>query len=150
MRESNQYGNHTVYKLTIHLVWVTKYRYSVLSGEVQLRCRELIQQICDANDVRILKGVVSHDHVHIHVSRPPNLSESELMRRIKGRTGRKLLMEYPHLKKKYWGGHFWAIGFGAWSSGVVTQEMINEYIEHHNERPNYHDDEKFEIEKEEQ
>jgi len=147
--KNNRYTGHTVTQLTVHLVWVTKYRYGVLTGEVQERARELIQQICDANDVRIIKGVVSRDHVHIHVSRPPSLSESELMRRIKGRSGRKLLIEYPQLKKRYWGGHFWAIGFGAWSTGTITQEMINEYIEHHKERPNYHDDETFTLEKEE-
>lgn len=140
---NNRYAGHTVTQLSVHLVWVTKYRYTVLTGDIQLRTRELIQQICDAQDVRILKGVVSHDHVHIHVSRPPSLSESELVRRIKGRSGRKLLLEYPQLKKRYWGGHLWAIGFGAWSTGNLTQEMINEYLEHHRERPNHEDDETF-------
>ena len=91
----------------------------------------MIRQICDACDAKIIKGVVAKDHIHIHVSRPPSLSESELMRRIKGRTGRKLLMEYPELKRRYWGGHHWAIGFGAWSSGNITKEMINKYLEHH-------------------
>ena len=143
---TNRYATHSVYRLTVHIVWITKYRYPVLTGEVQLRTRDLIQQICDACDVRILKGVVSKDHVHIHVSRPPNLSESELVRKIKGRSGRKLLMEFPNLKKRYWGGHFWAIGYGAWSTGNVTQEMINEYLEHHKNRPNHEDNETFILE----
>ena len=139
-----RYSTHSVYELSVHLVWVTKYRYPVLKGEVQLRVRDLIKQICDANDVRILKGVVAKDHVHIHVSYPPSLSVSELMRRIKGRSGRKLLLEYPELKRRYWGGHFWAIGYGAWSTGNVTQAMVNEYIESHNEKPNGND--KFNLE----
>ena len=139
-----RYSTHSVYELSVHLVWVTKYRYPVLKDEVQLRVRDLIKQICDANDVRILKGVVAKDHVHIHVSYPPFLSISELMRRIKGRSGRKLLLEYPELKRRYWGGHFWAIGYGAWSTGNVTQAMVNEYIESHNEKPNGND--KFSLE----
>ena len=139
-----RYSTHSVYELSVHLVWVTKYRYPVLKGEVQLRVRDLIKQICDANDVRILKGVVAKDHVHIHVSYPPSLSVSELMRRIKGRSGRKLLLEYPELKRRYWGGHFWAIGYGAWSTGNVTKEMVNEYIESHSEKPNGND--KFNLE----
>ena len=49
-------SSHTVSRLTAHLVWITKYRYDVLKGDIQLRCRELIIQICDAEDVRILKG----------------------------------------------------------------------------------------------
>ena len=61
---------HSVHQLDVHLVWSTKYRYAVLKGEVQIRCRDLIRQICDSMDVRILKGVVSKDHVHLHVSYP--------------------------------------------------------------------------------
>jgi putative transposase len=53
-------GSHTVTRLTVHIVWVTKYRYHVLKGDIQKRCRELIIQICDAEDVKILKGVVSN------------------------------------------------------------------------------------------
>lgn len=34
---------------------------------MQKRCRELLIQVCDSEDVRILKGVVGKDHVHIHV-----------------------------------------------------------------------------------
>ena len=60
-------GNHTITRLTVHPVWVTKYRYQVLKGEVQKRCQELIMQICDAEDVRILQGGVSKDHVHMHI-----------------------------------------------------------------------------------
>ena len=136
----NRYATHTVHSLTVHIVWVTKYRYPILKGDIQLRTRELIQQVCNACDVKILKGVVSKDHVHIHISRPPKLSESELIRKIKGRTARKLLLEFPQLKKRYWGGHLWAIGFGAWTTGNITQELIDEYLEHHRQQPNRSDD----------
>lgn len=141
MARDSSYGVHTVTGLTVHLVFVTKYRYPVLTGDIQRRCRDLVRQVCDAEDVKILKGVISHDHVHIHVSKPPRLSESELMRKLKGRSGRKLLLEYPELKRRYWGGHFWAIGFGAWTTGNITKEMVNEYLKHHNEKPNQGDKE---------
>jgi putative transposase len=136
----NRYVTHTTNSMTAHFVWITKYRYKVLKSDIQLRTRELIQQICNANDVKILKGVVSADHVHIHVSYPPKLSASELMRKIKGRSGRKLLQEFPELKKRYWGGHIWGIGYGVWSTGNVTDEMIQEYLEHHRQQPNTDDD----------
>ena len=145
MARYNSFGNHTVTNLSTHLVWVTKYRYPVLTGDIQKRCRDLIKQVCDAEDVKILTGVVAKDHIHIHIARPPRLSESELVRKLKGRSGRKLLLEYPMLKKRYWGGHFWAIGFGAWSTGNITKEMIDNYIKHHNEHPN-EDDKNFILE----
>lgn len=78
MGRDQRRSSHTVSWLTVHLVWVTKYRYHVLQGDVQRRCRELIKQICDAEDVKILQGVVSKDHIHIHVEYPPSKSISEL------------------------------------------------------------------------
>ena len=54
-------GNHTISQMQVHIVWVTKYRYKVLKGEIQKRCRELIMQICDAEDIRILKGSLIWD-----------------------------------------------------------------------------------------
>ncbi len=129
--ENNRYSSHTVSRLTAHAVWVTKYRYPVLRGDIQQRCRELIIQICDAEDVRILKGVVSKDHVHMHIEYPPSKAISNLVKRFKGRTSRLLQQEFPTLQKQYWGRHFWAIGYGAWSTGNITEEMIQEYLEHH-------------------
>lgn len=127
----HRYSGHTVTRLTVHLVWVTKYRYKVLQGEIQSRCRELIIQICDTEDVRILKGVVSKDHVHMHIEYPPSQPISELMRKIKGRTSRILQKEYRELERRYWGKHFWGIGYGAWSTGNVTDKMVEEYLKHH-------------------
>lgn len=129
-------GSHSVHQLHLHLVWGTKYRYSVLNGEVQIRCRDLIRQTCDSLDVKILKGVVSKDHVHLHVSYPPSLSVSDLTRRLKGRSAKKLLEEFGELRRKYYGGHFWGIGYGAWSTGNITDEMIQSYLDHHKEGPN--------------
>ena len=129
-------GGHTVYEVKEHLVWVTKYRYHVLQGEIQKRCRDILRQVCDANDIRILKGVVSKDHVHMHLSYPSKLSISEMVKRLKGRSSRMLMNEFPALKKRYWGRHFWAIGYGAWSTGNVTDDMISDYLEHHRDGPN--------------
>jgi putative transposase len=46
---------------------------------------------------------------------------------MKGRSSRKLQIEFPDLKKRYWGRHFWVIGFGCWSTGNITDEMVNQY-----------------------
>ena len=105
-------------------------------GDIQKRCRELLIQICDAEDVRILKGVVSKDHIHMHVEYPPRISISGFVKSLKGRSSRRLQSEYPALKKRYWGRHFWAIGYGAWSTGKITDEMVQEYLEHYRDPSN--------------
>ncbi len=124
-------GSYSVTRLTVHVVWVTKYRYAVLRGEIQIRCRELLIQVCDAEDVRILRGVVSKEHIHMHLEYPPKVSVSELVKQMKGRTSRMLQQEFPHLKQRYWGRYFWAVGYGAWRTGNVTEEMVQKYLEHH-------------------
>ena len=138
-----RYGGHTVSRLTVHLVWVTKYRYKVLDGDVQKRCRELLIQICDSEDVRILSGVVSKDHVHMHVEYPPSLRLSDLVKRLKGRSSRLLQKDYPALQKRYWGKHLWGIGYGAWSTGNITKEVVEEYIKRHKSSAN--DQNKFKL-----
>jgi len=129
-------SGHNVTRLTAHLVWVTKYRYPVIKGDIQLRCRELLIQICDAEDVQILKGVVSKDHIHMHLEYPARLSISDLVKKLKGRSSRRIQDEFPSLKKRYWGQHFWAIGYGCWSTGNITDEMVQEYLEHHRDSSN--------------
>ena len=129
-------SSHSIHQLHVHLIWSTKYRYEVLQGDIQIRCRDLIRQTCDSLDIQILKGVVSKDHIHLHISYPPKLSVSDMMKRLKGRSAKILLMEYSELKKRYWGGHLWGIGYGAWSTGNITDEMIQEYLNHHKEGPN--------------
>jgi putative transposase len=138
-----RYGGHTVSRLTVHLVWVTKYRYKVLTGDIQKRCRELLIQVCDTEDIRILSGVVSKDHIHMHIEYPPSVSLSNLLKRMKGRTSRLLQKEYTELSKRYWGKHLWGIGYGAWSTGNITEEIVQEYLKRHKSSSN--DTEEFKL-----
>ena len=136
-------GPHPVFQIEYHFVWVTKYRYHVLIGEVAQRCRELIRQSCLSRDIRIVRGHVSRDHVHLLVSCPPALSPAKVMQQIKGRSSRLLQQEFPHLNRRYWGRHMWARGYFCATVGQVTEEQIREYIERHDQEP---EDRDFSIE----
>ena len=107
---------------------MTKYRKQILVGEVGLRLRELVREICRTNEIEIMQGAVSRDHVHVLLSCPPDLSPSKIMQYIKGKSSRKLMMEFKHIQKQYWGRHLWARGYFVASSGNVTDEVIMEYI----------------------
>ena len=138
-------SSHTVHDLKVHLIWVTKYRYEVLTQDVGVRTRDIIRQICDQKDINILRSVVSKDHVHLYISYPPKYSVSDMVKWFKGRSSKKVQEEFPKLGKTYWGKHFWGIGYAAFSSGNVTDEMIEEYRTHHDKHPNHNDD-RFEVE----
>jgi putative transposase len=123
-----RHGSHTVFTIHVHLVWITKYRKRVLAGEVGTRVREVIRQICREEDVEILKGHVSKDHVHLLLSIPPQVTISRLVQKLKGRTSGKLMSEFLHLKKAFWGRHIWARGYFCCSSGNITDEVIAAYM----------------------
>ena len=121
---------HSRFDIKYHFVWVTKYRKPILVGAVGHRLRELVREICRTHEIEILQGAVSSDHVHVLLSCPPNISPSKIMQYIKGKSSRKLLMEFQHIQKQYWGRHLWARGYFVASSGNVTDEAIMEYIRH--------------------
>ncbi|HMV01641.1 MAG TPA: IS200/IS605 family transposase [Chitinophagales bacterium] len=122
-------GSHSIFDLKYHVIWCTKYRYRILTGEVGERARELIREICKANYVEIVSGSMSPDHVHLLVSVPPHLSLSKLLQYLKGKSSRKLLMEFNHLQKRYWGQHLWARGYFAVTVGNLNEKQVQEYIE---------------------
>ncbi len=111
------------------MLFCTKYRYRILTGQVAERARELIREICRANYVDIVSGSISPEHMHMLLSIPPSTSVSKVMQYIKGKSGRKLLMEFEHLRKKYWGQHMWARGYFAVTVGNVNQEEVQRYLE---------------------
>jgi len=120
--------SHSLYDIKFHLVWITKYRKRVMTGEVARRTRELLRQICKTNDVEILKGHISNDHIHLFVSVPPHISVSKLVQQLKGKSSRKLMSEFKTLSRQFWGRHLWGRGYFAASSGNITDEVIMEYI----------------------
>ena len=124
-----QHGSHSVYDIKYHIIWVTKYRYQLLRGDVALRARELIRQTCLSRDITIVQGSIGKDHVHILVSCPPTMSPSKIVQYVKGRSSRLIQDEFPHIQKRYWGQHMWARGYFCSTVGSVTDETIRAYIE---------------------
>ena len=135
MSETYRKGAHSVYDIQYHFVWVTKYRYHVLKGEVAQRAKELIRQTCESRSITILKGHVSKDHIHLHVSMSPELSPSKAIQYVKGRSSRLIQQEFSHIRRRYWGQHLWARGYFCATVGKVTEKMLEAYIEQQEKAP---------------
>jgi hypothetical protein len=84
----------------------------------------------DGNQNSKWSNIIS-DHLHIFVSIPPHISVSEFVQKAKGRSSRRIQQEFLELKKTYWGKHFWGRGYFSTTSGHITDEVINEYINNH-------------------
>ena len=67
-------GSHTRFYHRYHVVWATKYRHKVLEGAMRERIREIIRQACAEMGLRIVKGVLDRDHIHMFISVPPQIA----------------------------------------------------------------------------
>ena len=93
-------GSHTTFHQRYHIIWAPKYRYKVLIGDVRLRMREIILQVCAEMVVTIINGALSKDHVQMFVEIPPHVSVSDFVRRAKGRSSRNIQQEFEHIRKR--------------------------------------------------
>ena len=123
--------SHGIYDHKFHLCWITKYRFPVLTGDVGTRLRDLVKQVCKEQSVEIIQGHVRPEYVHLVASIPPHLAVS------------KLLQEFEHLRKRYYGGHLQSRGFYSATSGNVTDQMIIDYVK--NQDREAEDDDNFEV-----
>ena len=128
-------NSHSKYDLKAHLIWVPKYRKGVLVGKVAERVRDLLRPICMEHEVHIVSGKVGSDHVHMFISYKPQQALSKIVQQLKGGSSRVMLQEFAHLRRQFWGNHFWARGYMAISSGNITDEMIEKYIDEQDGEP---------------
>ena len=136
--QAHRRSSHAVWDCKYHIAWITKYRYSILTGDVGLRARELLREIARVNDMTIHAGAINRDHAHLLISIPPHLSVSRAVQYLKGKSSHRMLSEFPQLRKRYWGQHLWARGYWVASSGNVTDEVWKKYIE--DQKPEEPDD----------
>lgn len=134
-RERYKRGAHTVLELQYHFVWKTKYGYPVLRGDIALRLRDLIKEVCTQQELSVVRGNVRANHVHVLVSAPSHLSPAKIAQYLKGKTAYRLFREFTDLRKRYWGSHLWGRGYFCSTVGAVTEEMIKRYIEDQSDEP---------------
>jgi putative transposase len=139
-----QLGAQTKTDLKVHLIWIPKYRQRVLTGPVAVRARDVLRQIALEHELDIITGKVASEHVHMFIQYQPHQDISKIVPWLKGISSRIMLQEVAHLKKQFWGRHFWARGYLAVSSGNITDEMIQQYIESQEGEP-LTDDSRFTI-----
>lgn len=122
-------SNHSVTKLVVHLVFVTKYRRKVLDEAALDWLQHLFAMVCVELGCKLLAGNGESDHFHLLVEYPPTLSISELVQRLKGRASKQLRETRPDLAKRYWKGVLWTPSYFAVSAGGAPLSTIKKYVE---------------------
>ena len=122
-------GSHTRHRNMYHIVWIPKYRKKILSGRVKEKVENLLREISEINNWEIQELNVQIEHVHLMIQLPPNISVSEAVNFLKGRTSKVVREELPEVKKVLWGDSFWADGYFCATVGEVSEQEIRKYIQ---------------------
>ena len=125
--------SHVIYKFEYHIVWVPKYWFRILKGEIKKLIEEDIKMLYDWKKCEIQEMSVQIDHIHVVMTIPPKVSVSQMMGILKGKLAIKLFKSYPKMKEKpYWGNHFWARGYFVSTVGI-DEDVIKRYVKHQEE-----------------
>jgi len=100
-RDRYRRGAHTVTDLKYHFVWKTKYSHPVLRGEIGLRLRQILREVCLEREITIVQGNIRPNHIHLLVSAPTYLSPAKMAQYLKGRSSYRLQWEFRELQKRY-------------------------------------------------
>ena len=125
-----RHGRHCVFKLHVHLVFVTKYRRGVFTKAVLNELREIFSAVCTDFEAERVEFDGEDDHVHLLVNYPPKVAVSALVNSLKGVSSSMIRKKNdPEIKKKLWGGALWSPSYFAGSCGGAPISLIRQYIE---------------------
>lgn len=116
-----------VFSLKYHLAWCPKYRRSVLTGDIEVRLKELLHELAVENDWTLHAMEVMPDHVHLFVETRPEWAVTEVVNHFKGITSHNLREEFHSLVTRL--PTLWSRSYFAASVGAVSEATIRRYIE---------------------
>lgn len=119
-----------MFKLHVHLVFVTKYRRKVFDAASHKTLRRLFDNVCQDFEAVLVDSNGEDDHVHLLVEYPPKVALSTLVNSLKGVSSRRLRLLYPDIAVRYYKGVLWAPSYFAASCGGAPLTIIQQYIEH--------------------
>lgn len=129
---------HCVYKISYHLVLVTKYRNKCLDTKLRERLKDIFSTLLEKWDCELIEFNGEEDHVHLLMELNPTVQPSKLINNLKTVSSRYLRKEFEsHLKQYYWKPVLWSRAYCLLSTGGATIETIKKYIESqaHNSSP---------------
>ena len=122
-------NNHSVFKLSYHLVLVIKYRRKVIDDDISKRLKEIFEYISPKYNVTLEEWNHDTDHVHLLFRGSPNTEISKLLNAYKSASSRLIKKEYPLIKKQLWKEYFWSRSYCLLTTGGAPIEVVRKYIE---------------------
>ncbi|AHF79424.1 IS200/IS605 family transposase [Thermococcus paralvinellae] len=120
---------HAKHLIIYHFIWIPKYSRDILVGKVAERLKQMLKEYAEEIGCEVISLEVMPDHVHIFLRAKPNLSPAQIVNHLKGKSARKLLMEFPELRAKTTRGRLWSRSYFVASVGYITDEIVKHYVE---------------------
>ena len=121
-------GRHCIFKLHVHLVFVTKYRKKIFQSIHLIEMKTIFAKVCSDMEVNMQEMNGEEDHVHILLNYPPKLAISVLVNSLKGVSSRLLRKKFPELETRYYKNVLWSPSYFAASCGGASIDIISQYI----------------------
>ncbi len=125
---------HSVYRLTYHLIFVTKYRRPVITDEIGDFMKNHAAYLCGRFGGELVSAETDADHIHLLVSLPPDVRLSDVVCSMKTQLSKEIhnnpaFME--HVSKYLYGPNcpLWSPSYFAATTGSVSLETVKAYIE---------------------
>jgi len=113
-----------------HIVCPTKYRRAVFAAQVDVKLKEVCNEIQKRYEITFLEIGSDDDHVHFFVQSVPLYSPKQIVQIIKSLTAREIFKACPEVKKHLWGGKFWSDGYFVSTVGAHgNEQMIKNYVQ---------------------
>lgn len=125
---------HSVYKLTYHLVLVVKYRRKIINTPIYNRLISIFNNIGSKYNIEIIEANFESDHIHILFKSHPNVNLQKFVNSYKSASSRLIKKEYPEIKQQLWKSQFWKIGYFITTTGGANIDTIKQYIENQSRR----------------
>lgn len=136
MKSMYRKTRRATFNLTVHIIFVTKYRREVLTDPMLTSLEKYFAEILEKWDSKIVQFNGEPDHVHLLVSTKPDKRLSDLIANLKSTSCKMLWKDYPSLSKTYWSKKVvWTPSYFLASCGGVTIEELEQYVKNQ-DRPN--------------
>ena len=122
------HGRGYVYSLQYHIVWVTKYRKPIFTGEIEADVKSYLLETLNTLEMIPIAMEVMPDHIHLLVDCKPQICLSDAIKVLKGNTARWLFLAHPEIKKQLWGGHLWNPSYFVSTVSERTIDQVERYI----------------------
>ena len=118
------------YLIQYHIIWCPRFRFSVLTGNVEDELKKILQKICDDYGYHIKALEIMPDHIHIFVDVSQTVAPCDVVRTLKSISTIELFKVFPQLKQFYARcGVLWSRGYFISTAGHISELAVIRYIE---------------------